>query len=97
MTETKDKGLILQGLLIECEGKMHYVVLNQNAILELSEPNKNPYMESRLSLLAPDISKQCPNVDPDGIAMITYNDSKAILKRIVETVCVEEEDETCSN
>ena len=86
MNRTKPPALpILRGMLIENNGKLRYVVINQAVTLELSDPNACPFMEPQFSMRAPDISKQIPD-DGRYIAMIQYAEPKAILRQIVEEV-----------
>lgn len=95
MNGTKPPALpILRGMLIENEGMLRYVVINQAVTLKLSDPDACPFMEPQFSMRAPDISKQIP--DDDGrytIAMIQYTEPKAILKQIVEEVLGDTEED----
>ena len=87
MSENKDNRTELRGILVKRNGRIRFVVFNQDVTLLLSDPDRCPFTDSRLPMRAPDISKQVPDGD-DGydIAMIQYAEPKAILKHIVEEV-----------
>ena len=93
MSENKDNRTELRGILVKRNGKIRFVVLNQDVTLLLSDPDGCPFMDSRLPMRAPDISKQVPD-DDDGydIAMIQYATPKAILKQILEEVIEDTEE-----
>lgn len=93
MNNNKDNRTELRGILIKNNGKIRFVVLNQDVTLLLSDPDSCPFMDSRLPMRAPDISKQVPD-DGDGhdIAMIQYATPKAILKQILEEVIEDTEE-----
>lgn len=93
MNNNKDNRTELRGILVKNNGKIRFVVLNQDVTLLLSDPDSCPFMDSRLPMRAPDISKQVPDDDDDyDIAMIQYTTPKAILKQILEEVIEDTED-----
>lgn len=93
MNNSKDNRTELRGILIKKNGEIRFVVLNQDVTLLLSDPDSCPFVDSRLPMRAPDISKQVPD-DDDGhdIALIQYATPKAILKQILEEVIVDTEE-----